>query len=116
MSTTLWLLLLEDVLLLILIGTFLYLRQRPYPILAVVIFTLALLMNIATLNGFSNAIAFGFTSFCTVAILYFLRPFLPQPRITMGVRASRIVLVISFFIVLVLTVLLITAIFFGRRK
>ena len=116
MNTTLWILLFEDILLLIVIGLFLYLRQRAYTILAAVLFAIILLMNAIILLVSSNSFIITLPFLLYTLIIFLARPFLPRPRIMMGTRASRVVLIISLFVFLILTVLSITILVLGRRQ
>lgn len=115
MDATLWVLLFEDILLLVIIIFLLYLRQRPYAIIAAFIFVIILLINIIILRGFSNWFTLVLPCLLSAAIILIARPFLPRPRVTMGVRMTRGILVPSLLVFLFLTILFVTAILFDRR-
>ena len=115
MSAIFWVLLFEDILLLVVIGFLLYLRQRSYTTLAVVIFAIVLLGNIITLRGFSNWFILVLPCYLSVAILLIARPFLPRPRVTMGTGMTRSLVIPSLFVFLLLIVFSVVAILIYRR-
>ena len=115
MDATLWITFFEDILFLVIIGILLSLRQRPYAILAVILFALILVTNIVVLRGFSPWFILVLPCLVAAVIILIARPFLPQPRVSMGVGMTRSVIPLSLFVFVCLTILSIIAIFFTRR-
>lgn len=115
MENLLWILVVEDILFLVFISIFLYLKQRSYIILAAIFAIELLIVNFVSLKVYQNwfIISLPFLSFVILGILG--RSFLPKPRITMGVQTTRNGLFLSLFVMLALTILFVIAIVFFRK-
>jgi hypothetical protein len=80
MDATLWIVLFEDILFLVIIGVLLYLRQRPYTILAAMLFAIIVLANIVVLRILSTWFILVLPLLLSTALVVIARPFLPPPR------------------------------------
>lgn len=105
----------EDIVFLVVVCLFLYLRQRAYTILAIIFVIELLIANFISFKGYQSLflIILPYLSFVLFVVLG--RPFLPRPRITMGVQTTKIVMFIALPIALFLIILSVIAIIFFRR-
>ena len=115
MENLLWILVVEDILFLVVISIFLYLKERTYVILAAIFAVELLIVNVIYLKFYQNWFIIGLPFFSFMILVVLGRPFLPKPRVTMGVRTTRIGLFITLFVLLALTILFVIAIIFFRK-
>ncbi|SRR5579883_626555 len=115
MENLLPILIAENIVFLVVICIFLYLRQRTYTILAIIFIIELLIANILSFKGYQSVflIILPFLSFLLLIVLG--RPFLPKPHITMEARITKIVTFIALPIGLLLIILSIIAVIFFRR-
>lgn len=115
MSALLWFLLFEDILFLGVIFTFLYLRQRGYTILAMLLFIVLLLTNFISFRVHQNLLLVLLPAITCFILGMFARFFMRRPRITFGVGAARIVIFLFLLLILVLIILSIGVFLYYRH-
>jgi hypothetical protein len=114
MDASLWYLLIEDVLLLVVIGVLLYFKQKPYTIFALIFLAVIIATNVALFLGPHNVFLASFP------ILFFaftgvsLRRFPPWARIT-NRRILSTILITLICIVLLSILALIALVIFSHH-
>src|SRR5438270_6088387 len=109
MDASLWFLVFEDILFLAIVCAFLYLRQRSYTLLTIIILVTTVLINIVSFRGYHNWFIVVLPCLAYSIILVLARPFLPRTRMVLGIRTSKMLLFLLSFLTLFLMVILVIA-------
>ncbi len=115
MDVSLWFLVFEDIFFLAVVCAFLYLRQRPYTILATIILAITVVMNIVSFRGYHNWFIVVLPCLVFSIMLVLARPFLPRTRLALGIQTARMLLFLLSFLTLFVIVILVIAVVFSKK-